>query len=379
MQLPAPPVVSRMDHISPTTYEAALKCKARAAWLIGGDRGALPQHPRALLGIAVHSVLEKARTGAASNGSAAERRSAAEGLFDRAVSQLFGAAHPLLRAKFEVPERLPFYNLYRARAARLAADAPQRPPGHPAGAVRPGVATTMVERRLESRDGRIVGRADAIDAVNATVVDHKTGIASDSGLLADNEARQLRLYAFLAGENEVAIRKGVVERADRTRVEIEISAAEAQAEGRRALVVLEDYNNHVGRRFVDAASPSAENCKHCQCIPFCEAFWSQADAGWTALCGVHIEGDVVRIEGDELISLEMVIKRGSGVRGPAVVTRVSRRWITIGGAALPGTGQVMRITDANQVPGSAAPAVFRADRVATALWRVEQQQDGGDA
>lgn len=372
MLVPIPPVIGRIERISPTLYEAAMKCTSRAAWLAGGDRKLLPPHPRALLGIGVHAVLERARSGRVVGGTEGERRADAERVFDEKMRELFAASHPLLHAKFDGADRLPYYNLFRARAAQMAADlaASSDSRGDQARGHTGGGGGPAVEAALVSNDGRIVGRADVVDSTNATVVDYKTGVADDSSSLTDSEQRQLRLYAYLAGEKGISITRGVIERADRTRAEVEISPPEAAEEGRRALVVLDSYNKHAGKPFDVAATPSQDACRFCPCIPFCEAFWRAADAQWSERCGTHVEGVVESVEGGALVSVSLNIVRGTGTNGPAVVTRLSRDWLTFSGSSLPQPHQTVRVTDAAYVKESTAPAVFRADRITTAVWTV---------
>lgn len=369
MLIPTPPVIKRVERISPTLYEAAMKCVSRAAWLAGGDRTLVPPQPRALLGIAVHAVLEQARSGGIAGDAEEDRRRDAERLFDEKVRDLFAGTHSLLHAKFDGPDRLPFYNLFRARAAQMAVDASA------ASIQRTGQATERTaasrpatEALLVSKDGRVAGRADVLDAAKATVVDYKTGAAGDSGALTDSEVRQLRLYAHLANENGIAITRGVIERADRTRAEVHISPQQASEEGRRALGVLDSYNQHAGESFESAASPSPDACRFCPCIPFCEAFWRSGELGWSGQCGTHVEGVVESVEGGALVSINVNVTRGTGVKGPAVVTRLSREWLTVSGGAPPEPQQRVRVTDAAYVEESVAPAVFRADRITTAVW-----------
>src|SRR5438105_393485 len=122
MLVPSPPPMKKLERISPTVYEAAMKCPARAAWVANGDRNVVPPHPRSLLGIGVHAILERAGTGGFAGESEDARRAAAERAFDDKMDVLFAATHPLLHAKFEARERLPFYHLYRARAVQMALD-----------------------------------------------------------------------------------------------------------------------------------------------------------------------------------------------------------------------------------------------------------------
>lgn len=371
MLVPIPPAIKKIERISPTLYEAALKCTSRAAWLAGGDRKLMPSHPRALLGIGVHAVLEHTRSGAIAGATEGERRADAERLFDEKMRDLFPAAHPLLHAKFDGADRLPFYNLFRARAAQMAVDEAV-PPGERRGQRGSQASTSgpSVEAALISKNGRVGGRIDVLDAANATVIDYKTGVAGDSGAVTDGELRQLRLYAYLANENGIAITRGVIERADRTRAEVPISPAQAADEGRRAIAVLDEYNQHVGKPFDSAAAPSPDACRYCPCIPFCEAFWKNAETQWAAQCGTHIEGVVESVEGGALVSINVNLTRGAGEKGPSVVTRLSREWLVFPGATLPQPQQTVRVTDAAYVEDSSAPAVFRADRIATAVWVV---------
>lgn len=372
MLVPKAPTIGKMEKISPTTYEAALRCTARAAWLASGDRALLPPHPRALLGIAVHAVLEQGRRGVLSGESEDERRNEAARLFDEKMSSLFGQTHPLIRTKFETQERIPYYNLYRARAAQMAADMPGRASNRPSTGGRSG---TRVEDALASKDGRIAGRPDVLDGDAEAVVDYKTGSPADSQV-SDNEARQLRLYAFLAAENGIAVRRGIIERADRRRAEVQISSEEAADEGRRALAVLDEYNRHVGEPFESSARPSPDACRYCPCIPLCEAFWEASEPGWQSECGTHVEGTVEAVDGEELVSVHLNVVRGTGPKGPAVVTRLSREWLTMDTMDVPRPGDTVRVTDAAYVEDSDAPAFFRADRVTTAVWRVPSDDDG---
>jgi hypothetical protein len=374
MLVPTPPAIKKIERISPTLYEAAKKCTSRAAWLAGGDRKLLPPHPRALLGIGVHAVLERVRSGRLAGTTEDERRADAERFFDVKMRELFAATHPLLHAKFDGPDRLPFYNLYRARAAQMAADAPSALA--PRGTLQSGRVTgsgPAVEAALVSKDGRVSGRADVLDPFNETVVDYKTGASADSRHITDGEVRQLRLYAFLASENGMTIRRGVIERADRTRAEVPISPEQAAEEGRRALALLDEYNRHAGTPFGRGAAPSQDACRFCPCIPFCEAFWNRAEIEWSGQCGAHVEGVVESVEGGILVSLNLNVTRGTGARGPAVITRLSREWLAFAGSDVPRPQQTVRVTDAAYIAGSTAPSIFRADRITTAVWTVPSQ------
>jgi hypothetical protein len=187
-----------------------------------------------------------------------------------------------------------------------------------------------------------------------------------------SEARQLKLYAFLAAENGITIDAGVIERGDRTKLQLRISRDDAIEEGRRAKDALDSFNSRAGSKFEDVASPSRENCRFCPCIPFCEAFWSKSDPDWSPECGTHIEGVVASVdEGEELLSIHLQVTRGTGRQGDAVVTRLSKDWLVFDASQVPSDGHTIRITDATYVADTTNPAIFRADRIATAVWTVQ--------
>ena len=168
-------------------------------------------------------------------------------LFDKTAQKLHLSAHPLIKLKFPAADRLPFYNLNRERAAITATPiAASRPPSARSadGEVRLGSAAVRTESRLCSRDGRLVGRADHIDGRSRVVIDYKTGHVSEAEACAvsDSEARQLRLYAYLAAENGTDVGTGAVVRGDGQRCEFAISPSEAKAEADSAKKQLDRIN-----------------------------------------------------------------------------------------------------------------------------------------
>ena len=375
MVVQRPPAIPKIERISPTIYEAALKCVARASWEASGDRHRVPAQPRALLGIAAHAVFEHARGVGLLGDTGEERIKAGENLFDETVKTLFEKTHPLIRAKFETHEHIPFFNIYRARTTQQAAriEARHRYAG---GTTEQNTSAThtLVESRLVSKDKRVVGRPDVIDAHNATIVEYKTGAGPDGESPSDSEMRQLRLYAFIARENGIAIRRGIIERTSGDRDEVEISQTDAETEGKRARELLDEYNRHVGRSFSEAATPSAEACRYCPCIAFCPAFWEASEPNWETECGAQVEGTVESVEGGSLVSIHLKVSRGSGPRGQTVVTKFSRDWLTLDQMNLPRTSEIVRVTDAAHVPDTSSPVELRADRDMTAVWRMRSSQ-----
>ena len=374
MLAPRPPAIADIDRISPTVYEAARLCVARASWAATGNRDEVPPQPRALLGLGAHAVFELARRASLPGEAQEGRVRAAEAAFEEHVSDLFKNTHPLLRAKFETVEHIPYFHIYRARTALMAAALPGRPSGEAeADQEAPWERRTRIESLLTSRDGRVAGRPDVVDSGSATIVEYKTGKPENPYRVSESEERQLKLYAHLAAENGIEIRRGAIERANRARAVIDISREDAETEGRRARKALDEYKRFVNRPFGDAANPSAETCRYCPCIPFCPAFWEKANPEWESECGPQIEGTVESLDGDSLLSLQVKVSRGTIARGSAVIGRLSRNWLTVGEADVPQTGDVVRVTDPRRAGDGGTPAMLRAGRETTAVWRREPQ------
>src|ERR1041385_4806339 len=173
MEAPEAPAISTLERISPSIYEASLTCLAKATWHAFGERRILPGHPASILGTSFHTVIAAANFGIL-GGSADEVRVAARVLFDKQAESVYEKMHPLVHAKYGQPERLPYYNLHRERAALYASQvAGIRPAG--SFPTKPDSHHRRTEMRIESKDGLIVGRPDHIDAAAGTVVDYKSG------------------------------------------------------------------------------------------------------------------------------------------------------------------------------------------------------------
>lgn len=377
MRVPHAPGVTPLQQLSPSVYEALLRCRARAAWAAFGDRSTLPQHPKALLGVCLHGVVEDAHNGRLAGLDGEGRLAAARDLFDQRARFLYDQAHPLVRVKFSSPERLPYYNLCRERAALEAAASSERVergvPAADAAQLAP-LLGLYAEKKLLSRDGLLVGWPDLIDAATQEVVDYKTGAPQDKAVdaVSEAEARQLRLYVHLAHDNGLPVSRAVVARADGRRASIEVSREEADAEGHSARELLAQYNAAAGVTFNDAAQPSPASCRFCPCIPFCEAFWRAASPTWEDQCGVHLEGRVAAIEestvqGMKLMTLRVQVQRGTVASGEAFVEQIPEAWTTADGSNPPREGAVVRVVHARR-GGDDAPPVIRADRTATSVW-----------
>jgi hypothetical protein len=133
---------------------------------------------------------------------------------------------------------------------------------------------------------------------------------------------------------------------------------------------LEAHNRLDGQPFSDAATPSPQACRFCPCIPFCDAFWREADETWASECGWHVEGEVTAVQGEALLSVEITVHRGTSPRGAAMLTRLSERWLTFDGRHRLAPGDLIRATDVLHTEESANPAILRADRTSTAVWTI---------
>jgi len=331
-------------------------CRAKAAWAAFGERRAVPEHPMALLGSCFHAVMEKAVAGAFPVDEAG--RDAARLAFDQLVRSRYGLAHPLLRTKFPSSDKLPYYNLFRERAALLASEAAQRRAAPTAGGSSAQTASNhadvLVETTLRSVDGLLVGRPDRVNIEGAEVVDYKTGVASDGDgwNVSDSESRQLKLYVALALDAGLRLAKGTIVRGDGRAATIRISSEDAEAEGRQARQELAAFNELAAAEttFYELTQPSPAGCRTCPCIPFCEGFWEAAAPEWTKECGTYIEGTVSSINksavgSTTLLSLEVEVRRGTLDRGPASIEQIPQEWTTADGAEPPSVGDVVRVVD----------------------------------
>jgi hypothetical protein len=378
MRVPRAATVAPIPQLSPSVYQALLRCRARAAWAAHGDRAAVPLLPKALLGTCFHAAVEQANLGRLSGLGREEHLEAARNIFDRRARTVYAQAHPLLRTKFGSPEKLPYYNLYRERAAIEAADSAERI--KPAGGPHDGELTqpirVAVEERLVSTDGLIVGRPDFIDAVAHEVVDYKTGLGQDDALSEMSEAEicQLRLYVHLAVENGISISRAVIARSNGQRTSINISQEEAAEEGRRAREALAEYNSRAGEPFDIAAQPSVENCQFCPCIPFCDGFWRSATPDWAERCGTHVEGRIGAVEGSTvqeltLVTLRVDAQRGTVPTGEMYVEQIPEAWTNADGSDRPREGDIVRVVY-GRIVSETPPQVMRVDRTATSVWSV---------
>jgi hypothetical protein len=385
MDLPTPPTLAKIDKISPSFYNAGLLCKAKAAWQKFGVRQSMPASTGSILGSCLHAVVERGNRGGLSPGR--EGIEQAKIAFDAEAKLRFSEAHPLIRAKFASPEKIPFYFQRRARAVVLAVQvstegeprSPSPPQGDPAPRAFGGRSSRLVEQSFTSRDGLITGRIDLLDSGVGKVTDYKSGHAPKnvpSGL-ADTEVRQLRLYIHLALENGYNITRATIVRGDGNECEIQISASQAADEAQAARALMEQFNGLVsgGCSFSSLANPSAKNCAGCPCIPFCEPFWKTAQPDWEELCGTNAEGEIsetkdVSLAGATLKTLTLDCRQGSTLRGQLTIEQIPLAWLSLG-SSVPALGSAVRIVLAARSTSAPQIRVLQVDRIkSTTIWNL---------
>jgi hypothetical protein len=378
MTLPRPPKPAKLTRLSPSLYEAARCCKARAAWLAFGDRGALPGNPAAILGLCFHKVAAAAQTGRLHAGGGSVE-SAARGLFDEAAEEMFAKSHEMFKAKFGVKERLPCYYLRREESVALARTlSPNKPLPSDRRPSKQKSPARDVEQSLQSKGGHLYGRPDLIDAGAGEVVDYKTRREPSDGSdeVTDQELRQLRLYAHLASENGIRIQRGTIVLANGRPLTVDLNEKEVQREACSAVDILEAYNAAVDDKttFEEIASPATENCRYCPCMVLCEAFWKKAEPSWQEHVGTQVQGELrsiskATVQGINLITLHLECTGGTiDKSGEVILEQVPEEWLLGGLKSSPSQGDIIRITNAHVAVSAPEQTVLRADRTATETW-----------
>jgi PD-(D/E)XK nuclease superfamily len=382
MDLPAVPALRPLESISPSFYNAGITCRARAAWQQFGDRYSLPSSTGAMLGSSFHAVMEIGNQGKLPSGDAGLRMAKTE--FDKEAHRLFAHAHPLLKAKYATPLKIPFYSIRRSRAAALAMQASATAELHAASHARSsssGAAensSRLVEQRFKSKDGTVIGKIDLLEPKLTKVTDYKSGHAprnNPSGI-SEPEVRQLRLYAYLAQENNYPVTEVSIVRGDGVEVATSVTATAAAKEAERAKQMLQEFNSSVtqGKSFADIATPS-EECANCPCIPFCERFWEDATPKWEEACGTNVEGTITttrdaNLPGAQLKTLTINSTRGSAPRGELIAEQIPLEWISIG-SSVPAIGSAVRVVLAARSGAQPEQRTLHVDRFkGTTIWHV---------
>lgn len=385
MDLPAVPKLEELASISPSFYNTALSCKAKAGWFRFAPPGAFPGATGAILGSCFHAVMELASRGRPPAGADGTTR--AKAVFDAVALELFAKAHPLLRAKFSSPIAVPYYHQRRARAVEIALKVSS---GAMIGTTRSvpsevGASTRSprrhIEKKLTARDGFVTDRIDLLDEERCKIIDYKSGHPPREGAssLTENEARQLHLYAHFARENGYDIAVAAIVRGDRTEATVNVSPDKVAREADAARALRSEFNiaATAGKDLGELAMPAPEICARCPCLPACEPFWVAATPQWEEVCGTNAEGMVTEmrsstVSGAELVTLTIDSPRGSAPRGVLIVEQIPNRWLVVNGEP-PLVGERLRIVQVARLSPTLEKEVraLRADRFkSTAVWRV---------
>jgi len=378
MKIPSVPKARKLDSLSPSLYEALLVCKARAAWIAFGEKGAMPGRPEAILGSCFHDVIAAAHKGTLLQGGA-DVEEEARRLFDLKAQERFQKAHETLRAKFRTKEHLPFYHLQRASAAALARKVSPESGVENAGK-RQGLQhpARLIEQSLQSKDEMLTGRADLIDVADKVVVDYKTRqeIPGQSEEVTDREKRQLRLYAYLAGQNGITVERGVVALASGRKLSVDLTEAQVNAEADAARAALSRYNAVVAEQsdFEELAQASPINCQYCPCMVLCSRFWQAAKPSWEEQVGKHLAGRIVSItraqlQGVELVTLKLnEVSSTFAIGKEVMLEQVPEQWIIRDDDAPLLEGSLIRVTHVQVAISTAEQTVLRLNRAKTEVW-----------
>jgi RecB family exonuclease len=365
MNLPVWPVIRPLSKITPTLYNIGLACPSRALWTKYGNRVVFPTGPAAILGQAFHTVLESASRNKF-GGDINARTASAKKVFADSVQTGYDRSHPLVRWRWPTPNHLPRYALMQAEAALSALKFSES-----------NSATTfsyryISERTMASTDGLIEGRIDLIDLKSNEVIDYKSGFGLTSKKqITDQEARQLRLYAYLCIEQGIKIDRGVIVRRDGTRhiLTMTDSTVYAEANSARDFLTTLAMDISLAASISDLAKPSEANCIFCPCRAICEPFWEVASPEWATTTGLCIEGFIIDIKENEThlgstIQLNLDITGGTTNIGIRPTTVVPRILIDADGSSLPLPGQMIRIVDLAPDDGSEVLRINR-NRITT--------------
>ncbi|MBR0793047.1 PD-(D/E)XK nuclease family protein [Bradyrhizobium manausense] len=326
----APLSIAPLASTSPTAAAEMAVCGLRAGLSSCRDADAWVLHdPRLWLGIAFHSLMEKARRGLAGPALVAAWNEIVERFAQEAGLHQFDR-------RFASAVHWPNYYLAEERAISAAADLAARstpPHARPASEQQP---TSGTEKRLVARSGRLVGRPDRFN--KHAVTDYKSNLpdqttAAGSEIFRRNR-RQVQIYAAIIAEVcGFWPEKGILAAASGELIEFDLNPTECDAEADRAVHDLEAWNRRLAsaRQSADIASPSAQACQNCKFQLLCPAFWpwlAQHQAAGMPLNNVAVTGRLKYVQlgndGDvQTVALEGASASVPQIATPSLVTRRS--------------------------------------------------------
>ena len=278
--------------------------------------------------------------------------------------------------KFPSPVKLPFYNLFRERAAILAAERCGRVQDGPTSGS--GSKAAIAERRFTSADGLLVGRPDLIDVQRAEIVDYKTGVAGEEaragGLRTGSPAAQPVCLPRRSGRHR-RLEGNYRPRRRRDRDNRDSGANRRKRGPRQARAALADYN-----AAVDGRSFSTWRGQRRTAVGCAPVFQYASRSGRPPIHhgrtprGVHLEGIVIAldhatVQATPLVSLQVDASRGTLGSATVFAEQIPVAWTTVDGDRRPEVGDIMRIVDGHLISPE-DPIIVQADRSMTSVWRV---------
>ena len=304
-------LLRHLDYTTPTIWAAMRHCSLKGVLTATDDsRRWILSDPRAWLGIAFHKVMAAARSGVS--------MTMLEDVWQTAIHESVANAstHPLDR-RFGKPERWPGYFLVRQRALSSAI---ARATSAKAASIASANRTTGSERRLQTRDGKLVGKPDSYDG--NTITEFKSSLPEASWPQADQVLdeyqRQLRLYAaIIADIDGVWPKTGKILAASGDSLSFPIVPPECASEATQALAAAENANKSLADGTADQAlaAPSDEGCTRCHFQHICPAFWSWLEAGnklTSSRAAAHCQGTAIEVGPDgDIYSLQLSVAYAS--------------------------------------------------------------------
>jgi hypothetical protein len=283
-------------------------------------------NPKAWLGTAYHSVLERA-------GSYDPKVDDPIGrLWADAIERLYEdvRGHPLNK-RFGSPESWPGYHValagVRLRVAELRHGwRPRR--SLSASAEMP--ASPVREQRFTACGGKLVGKPDVVEG--DAIVDYKSGAIFDETeegpSIKAGYARQLRIYGSLVHENLGRWpTKGILLPMLGEKAEIGLTPEACRAEAEAAVALLDQVNGNIASASCpsELASPSADACGRCPFRMLCPAYWDSVMPEWAGN-GRYGDAEGVMLANAELVhggaayALHVSVERGSVPSGVNVIS-----------------------------------------------------------
>lgn len=301
MQIPEWPHPNPIEKTSPAGFESLLSC------LLKGFLDTVPDfpshrvtHPKALIGIVCHDMLQRVHAGAYDNVEPSKIKEVLREQFrQRCQHLLLVSANTKESQRYGSPENWPGYNIRYYRLQALALQAYERRKGNQNRSEIQSVAI-LAERELKSSNGKLVGRPDRViyqEHADAVIEDYKTGEIYDGNQLKPHIRRQMLLYTFLCVESfhvhNVTIRvvpmNGVV-------YEENVDISEVFQLAKNIFETLDSVNRSLfdisrgARHFNDLAQPSTESCTFCPYRNRCDTYWSSITHSNNSL--IDVEGTI---------------------------------------------------------------------------------------